>query len=377
MEREFEQLKKREEKFLLMHRAQVEMAAVRNRKELLIMIVNTAAALTGAEGAALYLIGSTNKLILKAVKKAGKTGAESIDGMIPAKTISFFDRFKEKLLDSKEIRQTTGDSPTSLTGSFLRVKEEKLGSVYSYHCNPGREFSKEDEGFLEFFSQFASAAISNTRESSDYQEPDPLESLLTISQSMLSERNLPILLEVIARNALQVLGADLVVLYEYNAYKKDVVLPPILQGNFKNRERLEVKGETHKESAIFKIINRNEPYYAPDAGKDWEILFTSVKKSEDKEDNFLNREGICSSAGIPLMINKELVGILFINYRKPCSFPPALRKKIELFSNEAAIAIGNAKIFSQKERYISELNVLNNINREISSSVTLEIKEIL
>ena len=377
MEREFDQLKKREEKFLLMHRAQVEMAAVRNRKELLIMIVNTAAALTGAEGVSLYLLEPGNKLMLKAVKKAGKTGAEFIDDMIPAKTIFFPYRFKEKLLDTKEIRLTTGDAPTSLTGSFLRFKEEKLGEVNVYHCNPGRKFSKEDEDFLEFFSQFASAAISNTRESSDYQEPDPLESLLTISQSMLSERNLPILLEVIARNALQVLGADMVVLYEYNAAKKDVVLPPILQGSIKHPETLKVKRETHKESLIFKMINLNEPFYAPDAGEDWEILFTSGKKKEDKEGNFVHREGIYSSAGIPLMINNELVGILFINYRKPCSFPPALKKKIELFSNEAAIAIGNAKIFSQNERYISELNVLNNINREISSSVTLEIKEIL
>jgi PAS domain S-box-containing protein len=377
MERELERLKQREKKLILLHQAEVELAAMGKWEDVLLKVVKTAAELTDAEGAALYLL-ENNKLILRALKRAGKIEADAIDDLTHSKNISFFDHFKPKLLNPKDIERTTGDFPASLIGVSLCSKEEKIGVLCSYNCKPEKKFSNDDEEVLEFFSRFASAEISKKEVINADKGLNTLESLRTISQSMLSDEELPVLLEVIANNALKVLEADIVVLYEYNNSKKDVELPPIVQGyDIRDLDRLKKRGETHKESALFKLVDRCEPFYAPNAKVDWDTLFHHGKIVENREDNFVNREKIHSSAGIPLRTEEELMGILFINYRNPCAFPPTLKKKIELFSNEAALAIRNKKIISQKERYIKELSVLNQIVRKISTSVTLEINEIL
>lgn len=375
MKRELERLKQKEKKLILLHQAEVELAAMGKWEDVLLKVVKTAAELTDAEGAALYFLDN-NKLILRFLKKAGKIEADAIDDPTQSKNISFFDHFKPNLLNPKDIERTTGDFPTSLIGASLDSKEGKIGVLCSYNCNPEKKFSNDDEEMLEFLSAFAAAEILKKGVINADQELNTLESLHAISRSMLSEEDLPALLEIIANNALKVLEADIVVLYEYNSSKKDVELPPIVKGyDIKDLDRLKKRGATHKESALFKLVGQHEPFYAPNAKVDWNTLSSPGRIPENREDNFLNREKIHSSAGIPLRIEDELVGILFINYRTPCAFPPALKKKIELFSNEAALAIRNAKILYQKERYIKELSVLNQIVQKISTSAILDIKE--
>jgi PAS domain S-box-containing protein len=225
--------------------------------------------------------------------------------------------------------------------------------------------------------------INSTENSESTEKPEKelstLSSLHEISKSLLSEHDLGKLLDTIAEKALLVLGADLVTLYEYNKNEDDVKIPPIIKGKVKKVDILHQRGEVipHKESITFKMIERNKPFYAENAKKDWVKEKFISRRSVKKEDSFINREEIKSSAGIPLYIEEEVVGVLFVNYRDTHRFTPARKDRIEMFANYAALAIRNARIFSKSQRYVKQLSVLSEIGKKISSASTMDIDEIL
>ena len=56
------------------------------------------------------------------------------------------------------------------------------------------------------------------------------------------------------------------------------------------------------------------------------------------------REGVMSSAVLPLKAAGRTVGVMFVNYRSPQAFDPEQRSAVESFANLAAIAIHNARL---------------------------------
>lgn len=169
------------------------------------------------------------------------------------------------------------------------------------------------------------------------------------------------LFEVVAERALRMSGADLVILYEYFQDIEDVGIPPIVKGDLNDLLVLEDRGVAipHKESVLFRLLERRGPFFAEDAIVDWvEAGFplTAAQKA------FLGREGIRSSAGVPLTIGKEVVGVLFVNYRRSVAFSPSLRDQVQIFADNAALAISQARYQRMLKRQVSALESLYEVS---------------
>jgi PAS domain S-box-containing protein len=180
------------------------------------------------------------------------------------------------------------------------------------------------------------------------------------------------LLQTIADTALNVLEADFVVLYEYLKSERDFRIPPIRAGYLRHPQTLIQRGAVipHRDSAIFRILRERKPVYASDAAKDWQALGFTQAKEDRKGDSFLIREGVISSAGIPLVLNEEALGVLFINYRRAEAFGPEQREHIELFASQAGQTISLA-------RHSESLSRLTEVGTTLSSAVILTINQIL
>lgn len=211
------------------------------------------------------------------------------------------------------------------------------------------------------------------------QELSALTSMYEISKSLLSEHDLQKLLDTIAEKALTVLKADLVTLYEYSKVEDDVKIPPIIKGMSKAINILQDRGKVvpHKKSIIFKMLNRKQSFYAENAKEDWAKEGIISRFSAKKKESFFNRELIVSCAAIPLCIEDEVVGVLFVNYREFHRFTQVRKERIEIFANYAALAIHNARIFSKSQRYVKQLYALNEIGKQISLASTLNVDDIL
>jgi signal transduction histidine kinase len=85
-----------------------------------------------------------------------------------------------------------------------------------------------------------------------------------------------------------------------------------------------------------------------------------------------------ASAHVPLISEEDIIGVLYVDLTAPHEFSPHEKLILELFADQAAIAIENARLYehiSQNlERRIQELEVLTEIGRTVS---TLGIDQIL
>src|SRR5262249_3259794 len=154
-----------------------------------------------------------------------------------------------------------------------------------------------------------------------------------------------------------------VVLYEYFEDQGDVHLPPVLSGQPRDEAVIRGRGVAleHWKSSVFRLLGMKAPIFAETAPDDWvkEGLVDLTAQSHDR--TFFRREGVGSSAGIPLRVDEEKVGILFLNYRTGRTFTPEFRDHVILFANQAALAICNTRIFSNARRYGEDLEALNHI----------------
>jgi GAF domain-containing protein len=161
------------------------------------------------------------------------------------------------------------------------------------------------------------------------------------------------LLSHIAWNTLNVLAADVVVIYEYIQTEKQFLTPPSLAGRLMREEAME--SDINEQSVPFLLIRDETNAYVTNISN--EPIF--------KKSRFTQRERIQSVAGILLKVDKDIVGVMFINYRRYHSFSNEEKQLINSLASSAASAIKN-------QRW---LQTLDTIEREIIT--TLDRKKLL
>jgi GAF domain-containing protein len=167
-------------------------------------------------------------------------------------------------------------------------------------------------------------------------------------------------LKQIATEAMNILEADTVDLYEYNQARQEFVLPPTLVGKRSHPEFFTYK--VHEDDVIVKVVQSGESLYFPDSQQDPLLIADfDVRRSNASHERFVIREMILSSAAILLRAGKEVVGVLFVNYRTRQKFEDERKDLIVTFSNLAAIAIHNARLWKFREAQLIALKEIINV----------------
>jgi len=86
--------------------------------------------------------------------------------------------------------------------------------------------------------------------------------------------------------------------------------------------------------------------------------------------------GVRSFAALPLRWQDRIVGLLYINPQKQLSFSPEIRRVLELFASQAAVAIENARLFRELDERASQLKRLQDAAFAVSAS-PLNLDEVL
>ncbi len=259
----------------------------------------------------------------------------------------------------------------------LRAAAETVGVMF-VNYRTSQFFGPEQKDVIESFAAQAAFAIYNARlfqqVSSQAQVLAELNELapqlVSIEESPQETRKL---LEQIASSAQQVLKADLIELYEYLQERDEYRLPQISVGE--RRGPFVPKDKIYTDDAVFQLIHREEPLYVERA-QDSRTLSGpyTVERKDQPTERFVVREGIQSTAAIPLRIGSETVGLMFASYRTPQSFAMEQRQLIELFANQAAIAIHNSRLFNKSLRQRDELQVVSEVGKLLMA--TLDPREI-
>ncbi|MBN1660623.1 MAG: GAF domain-containing protein [Anaerolineae bacterium] len=257
----------------------------------------------------------------------------------------------------------------SAAGFPLKVRDEVIGVLFVSYRKP-HQFTSEEVETLTSFGHLAAIAINSASllEKANVRA-SAIRKINEVGQSLLAVRDVQPLLKRIAQVARDVLGADIVVLYEYFTETGDIRVPPVISGELSQPEVLETtnRARPHKESAVFRMLERVDPFYAPNAEEDWAQVIKGWAPQEGGLGGFIHREKITSSAAVRLVAENVPVGVLFANYKTPRVFLEEERNIIELFAIQAAIAIQNARLLHRESALRQQSETLREVAAAISS----------
>ena len=208
-------------------------------------------------------------------------------------------------------------------------------------------FTPEEIGWLQLFANSATDAIRHAMAYAQMRDHARLLSNLhSVAESLVSIPEDPDLLRHIAWNVLNVLGADVVTIYQYVQSENRFITPPAIAGRLLDPRTMRAKVMPGDSPALLLRNPRGPlPLYVT-SSRDNDLLNPTGSKGNRK--SFVLREHIESTAFIPLMtgkaIGQEIVGVLFVNYRRRHAFSVDERKIIETLATTAAVAIKNGRL---------------------------------
>jgi|GEM_PF-2518726 len=190
---------------------------------------------------------------------------------------------------------------------------------------------------------------------------DRLKRLLDISLQMNATLNPETLLDFVMDNVIELSGAErgfLVLVKDTGELDYRVV-----RGSGVDASRL--VGSSESAALLAKVIQTRMP-----------ILFeySDLDGQSPPVGNSLlyQRSAMC----LPLLRRSELSGMIYIDNRSISGrFSQADVDLLSIFANQAATAVENARLFRERERRITELSILDEISRSLSS--TLDLEELL
>lgn len=238
-----------------------------------------------------------------------------------------------------------------------------LGVLSIQHPTPDA-YDEEDHQILTLLANHVSLALTNRRLNSN------LRALNRVGQNLTKELSSNKVLTHVARWIRETTCADLTVLYPFIEADSSFN-NPFRSGRLLDRKQKSLPVARPGDITSL-AIQRRKPLFAKDSTKIYSALGGSDQR---KVGNFVEREKVKSTAVLPLWVDRDRVGVLFLNYRMPQEFDEASKFLIIGLANYAAIAIKNSREFSDiTQRAIDELKLINRIDRQISKP--LEMKDV-
>lgn len=272
--------------------------------------------------------------------------------LVEHKEKPYFSPTAHRILTKAEIR--------SVQSIALTVGKEKLGILFANYKHP-RAFSPDERRTALTFGTHAALSLSKTRLLESVRHVNETAGLVA---NMASLAKLDETLDVIANNMQRTLRSDVVTLHIYEEDKKRLYEPAKRLGL--QFETITRPSNRPKSQTVQKILADQERRLVVDDVTAHPLFNQSW---------FTEREQIHSTMAICLQMRQENVGVLMVSHRTPHRFTSEELNYIELFANQAAVAIHNAQLYQRERRQAVGLLRLDNATTAIANSEKL-LKEI-
>lgn len=183
------------------------------------------------------------------------------------------------------------------------------------------------------------------------------ESLTKITHKLSKQVDRPSVLQKIVDSAIDknsIIGADKAVIYGYDSEDERFDSPAVHAGGLLDPEAS--NPPFLKNSVVYRCTKLKRPYRQPD-----------VANCKLLNGNFTRREKIVSAAVFPLLVDRELVGLMFINYLEHHYFTGQEIAVMKLFAQQAAIAIKKARQYEKLEQRMANAVAMARVGRLAST----------
>jgi GAF domain-containing protein len=245
----------------------------------------------------------------------------------------------------------------------LTLRDFTLGALLLQH-HQADMYNKEDLFLLQLLANHIALALHNIRLHSNLIQLDSTGQIIT--QELDSDE----MLQATVNNVRIATMADIVVLFHVDRARGGFRLPPSVSGDLHDPASFLRMSPKRPDDLAELMLKQAEPIFAKQSAS---LAQTLLADPQVRTGNFEQREEIASTAAIPLQVNNENVGVLFVNFRLPQRFDSPQQLLIEGLGHYIAIAIKNAETFEQlRFRHTRELDILQHIDRELNRMLDLQ-----
>jgi GAF domain-containing protein len=219
----------------------------------------------------------------------------------------------------------------SFQGVAMRAGGETQGVLYVAYCEL-RDYGDSEKRWLMDFANYAALSLRMARSLAQLRKA--LDAAEDVS-SVIVSGNVASTLQSVARTTREAVRCNMVVLIRYDESSGKVQFPPTVAGDFRFESRIFDLDEADAQVLVSRLIKRDH---------------ATIAQAEDEmrefvETRFGREEGVRSVVAIPLRFGGRSVGVLFSSYRTRQSFSPQDIRGIQLFADQAAVAMGQAQRF--------------------------------
>jgi PAS domain S-box-containing protein len=244
----------------------------------------------------------------------------------------------------------------SFQGIALSVGEDRLGLLYVNYNRP-RSFSTMERQTAQAFANHAALALKRTKLLNQLNKARNVARRVagaTVLEDLQST------LHSVAEGIQEALDCDALTMHVYDDNKHRFHVK--LTSGLRYQEQATGGSGEFRESLVDKMLKQDGIYIVEDVSAD--PLFKATQ--------FAQREQIASCAAIPLKIGSEAVGVIFVNYRTPHLLTSDEQMNLELFANQATVAIRNDQLYERMQRRARALKALYEAGRAVTRSLELD-----
>jgi len=241
----------------------------------------------------------------------------------------------------------------SWMGIPLIVRQKVIGILNLHHDHPGT-YTQKDIPLAEIFGHQAAIAIHNARLFANEQQRNTEMALLQqASLQMTSNLDLKTTLNGILSYALRLTEA-----YDAHIFLYEDERLSFAAAMWANQYHEEPYKEPRQDGVTYQVAQQGEKVVIPNfqesplfQGTDWEGAIISL----------------------PLKIGQRMMGVMNVAYQQPHYFQPHEIQVLELLAAQAAVALENARLYTNLQTQFKRLNVLRTIDQAIIGSVDLNL----
>lgn len=252
------------------------------------------------------------------------------------------------------------------------IVDDKIIGVITLDSFEENAYSEIDETFADIFAGQVAIAINNAQLYEEVENRTKVLSGLLEGNRILTKRisdSTSDVLNKIAEVTSKILHAPCAVVYPYIAETKSYDINSVGHHGLVNPQKFTPKDSPREygKSVSANILQQGTR------------IVENVDIDNDqglKSARFINREEIKAFIGIPLRVDNEPVGFLFVNYRTPHHFNPDELLAVEILAGQAATVIKNSRRYQTTNEALSqrvkELEIIREVDEAVIATLDLE-----
>ncbi len=271
----------------------------------------------------------------------------------------------------KDVQKSRGVKPIRVgeaepTRSVLSVPllaQDKIIGVISAQSREPDVYSVEDQVFLETLASEAAVAFENARLFEEiHRRLVELESLSQVSDSLMSAIDLQSLLENIlagARNAIPAAEKGAILLTE-----PEGALRIHAVSGYSDPRLIGLVIPSHIGYSA-RVAHERSPIKIDDVHAEYEVPYTGTIAEID---------AVQSGVAAPLIAKGKVIGVISLdNASRKAAFTESDLRLLVTFASSAAVAIENARLFTETQQRLHRLSALHSIDAAIGASVDTNV----